>query len=190
LAGCLAARTSLLAEFHGFFPRARSFFAFAHSLEPFLCGQRQQSFRAVGKFLVDERVGAAEFVFDCTGPQNIPTLHGDPPGFGEIGRGDDPFRLEQLVKTLRAAMEPQDAGSGAVEVGHGEHFAAAVAIADPVDEVVSPIDGLGDMGKGETNSPDALVVHGGQCMPELVSEEARLCGHGAGISGRALGLRS
>ena len=61
-----------------------------------------------------------------------------------------PSVLQQLMKTLCAAMEPQDAGSGAVEVGHGEHLAAAVAIADPVDEVVSPIDGLGDMGKGET----------------------------------------
>ena len=56
-------------------------------------------------------------------------------------------------------MKPEDAGACAVEVGHGEHFAADVAVADPVDEVVPPVEGFSDVGKGEAELADAFVVH-------------------------------
>ena len=140
-------------------------FAFADELGAFLLREGEEGFGALGELVVDEGVGAAELVFNLAGAECVPTFHGDPMGLGQVGRGDDAFLFEQLVEALGAAMEPEDAGTGAVEIGHGEHFAADVAVAGPVDEVMAPVDGLRDVGEGHADGADALVVHGESLAP-------------------------
>jgi len=123
-------------------------------------GQGEDGFGSLGEFVDDEGVGAAEFVFDFAGLKDVPTLKRDPVGLGEIGGRGDAFELEEFVKALGAAVKPEDAEAGAVHVGHGEHFAANVAVAGPVDEVMSPVEGFGNVRQGHADGADAFVVHG------------------------------
>ena len=103
-------------------------------------------------------MGALELVFDLAGAEDVPALECDPEKFGGIRSGADAFDLKELVEALGAAVEGEDADTAAVEVGGGEHFAADRAVAGPVDEVVSPADGFGDVGKGKADLADAFVV--------------------------------
>jgi len=48
----------------------------------------------------------------------------------------------------------------AVQVGHGEHLAADVAVADKVNEVMAPVDRLHNVRERQADGTDALVVHG------------------------------
>ena len=57
-------------------------------------------------------------------------------------------------------MEPQDAGAASVKIRHGEHLAADIAVARPIDQVVAPIDRLLNMRKAETELADGFVIHG------------------------------
>jgi hypothetical protein len=57
-------------------------------------------------------------------------------------------------------MEPEDAGSTSIEVGHGEHLAADVAVANEVNEVMAPVERLNDVREREADFADALIVHG------------------------------
>ena len=125
----------------------------------FFLGEGEDGFCPLRQFFVDEGVGEAQFVLDLARTERAPALKGDPMGFGKVGRGDDAVALDQLMKTLGAAMEPKHAGSGSVDVGHGEHLAAEVAIAGPVDEMMAPVQRFSDMGKGEADLADALVIH-------------------------------
>jgi len=93
-------------------------------------------------------------------------LQADPEDAGQMGCAEDAFGFHELVEALGAAVEPEDAGAGPVEVGHAEHFSADVAVAYPVDEVMAPVEGLGDVGEGEAEVADAFVVHGDRLRRE------------------------
>lgn len=136
------------------------FFPVADDLGALFLWQGEDGFGARGEFLIDQGVGAGELVLDLAGTEDVPALEGDPEVLGGVGGGAHAFDLQQLVEALGAAVEGEDADAAAVEVGGGEHFAADVAVADPVDEVVSPADGFSDVGKGEADFANALVIHG------------------------------
>ena len=64
------------------------------------------------------------------------------------------------MKALRARMEPKHAGTCAIEVGHREHLSADVAIAHPINQVMSPVDRLPRVRQRQAKRANALVVHG------------------------------
>ena len=118
-------------------------------------------FGASRQLAKDERVGAPQLVFDFPRAQRVPPLERDPVGLRQVGAGNDAIDFEQFVKTLGAAVKPENAGAYAFEVGHGEHLAAEVAIASPIDEVMAPVDRFFGVGQGQADLANAFVVHGG-----------------------------
>src|ERR1700722_399112 len=109
--------------------------------------------------LKDERVGSFQFVFNLAGTKDAPSFQRDPVGFGEVGRCENSVALEELMKSFGAAMEPENADASAIEIGHGEHFSADVAVAGPIDEVMTPVHGFSGVGQREADFANALVVH-------------------------------
>lgn len=55
------------------------------------------------------------------------------------------------------------------EVEEREHFAADGFVADPEDEVVAPLKGLGDVREGEQEGASALGVHAEEYRRELLT---------------------
>src|ERR1700676_1672797 len=145
----------------------------------------EDRFNSPGELFEDERMGAAKFILPLLRPQGVPALHGDPVSLGEIGRCTDTVDLKQFVKALCAAMEPEDAEAGAVEVGHGEHFAANVAIAGPVDKMMAPVHRLRRMRKARADRSDALVIHGPKCKASRSVGPVRISLRTRGIGVRA-----
>src|SRR6266568_7128400 len=119
----------------------------------------QDGFRPLGQSLKDKRMGSAQFVFDLPWPERVPALHRHPACSGQIGRCDDSLIFEHFVKPFGTTVEPQDPGSGAIQVRHGKHFAADIPVAHPINKMMAPVHRLRHMRQRHADLADALVVH-------------------------------
>jgi hypothetical protein len=63
------------------------------------------------------------------------------------------------MEALRPTAEGENDISDTVDVGHGERLAADLAITDPVDQNLAPVEGLDAVRQREADLADALVVH-------------------------------
>lgn len=93
------------------------------------------------------------------GAEDAPPLDGDPVGPGEIGCGDDAFALEQLGVTFATGTVGEDGAAISVEIGEDEHLSAETFIANPEDEVGTPLHRLDDVRQGQQSSANLFGVH-------------------------------
>jgi hypothetical protein len=120
-----------------------------------------------GRELVEgEGVGGAELLLPFGGAEDAPAFGGDPVDAGHVGSGDDAFDFEEFGVALGAGGVGDDrvcfvslARGIAVEVDEGEHLASDGLVADPEDEVGSPLHGLDGVREAEEIGSDALGVH-------------------------------
>ena len=152
-------------SFGGVF-RGEKFFAVGD--EAFLPGGGQgEDGSGSGRELVEgEGVGGAELLLPFGGAEDVPAFGGDPVDAGHIGSGDDAFDFEEFGVALGAGGVGDDracfvslARGIAVEVDEGEHLASDGLVADPEDEVGSPLHGLDGVREAEEIGSDALGVH-------------------------------
>jgi hypothetical protein len=118
------------------------------------------------EFVKGEGVGGAEFLLPFGGAEDVPAFDGDPEDAGHVGGWDDAFDFEKFGVTLRAGGVGDDRGCFvslargiAVQVDEGEHLAADGLVADPEDEVGSPLHGLDGVRETEEIGSDAFGVH-------------------------------
>ena len=120
-----------------------------------------------GEFGEGEGVGGVELVAPVCGGEDFPVKGSDPVGAGEVGCGDEAFELEQFGVAGGAGSvhhecvvdEAAALKAWIAEVDDGEHLAADGLVADPEDEVLSPLHGFSDVGEGEEIGAEAFGIH-------------------------------
>jgi len=121
------------------------------------------------EFVEGEDVGGLEFPLPFGGAEDVPAFDGDPVDAGHVGGGDNPFDFEEFGVTLWTGGVGDDrpwfvslVAVVTVQVDKGEHLAADGLVADPEDEVGSPLHGLDGMREGQDIGSNAFGVHAGR----------------------------
>jgi hypothetical protein len=106
-----------------------------------------------------EGVGGTEFLLPLGGAEDVPAFDGDPVDACHVGSGDDGLDFEEFGVTLGAGGVGDHRLAVGVEVDEGEHLAADGLVADPEDEVGSPLHGFDGVREGEEIGSDSFGVH-------------------------------
>jgi len=130
------------------------------------CRQGEEGFRFRREPGEGELMGEAELLLPLGGAKDAPAFDRDPEDAGHVGCGEDAFGFEEFGVALGPGGVGDDGlGFGVVgclvEVDEGEHFAADGLVADPEDEVGSPLHGFDGVGKGEEKGADSFDIHAG-----------------------------
>jgi hypothetical protein len=147
--------------------RGEKFFAFGDEA---LLLDRWQGEGGAGtrwEFVEGDGVGRAEFLFPLGEAEDAPALDGDPVDAGHVGGGDDAFDFEEFGVAFwtggvgdHRAIFISLVAVVAVEVDESEHFSADGLVANPEDEVGSPLHGLDRVREGEDIGAYAFGVDG------------------------------
>ena len=129
-------------------------------------GEVEDGAGAGWKFVEGEGVGGEELLLPLGGAEDVPALGCYPEDAGHVRGGDDAFDFEQVGVAFGAGGVGDDRFSVSLQIDQGEHFSADGFVADPEDEVGSPLHGLDGVGKGEDVGADAFGVDG---VPPLSS---------------------
>src|ERR1039457_4277222 len=142
-----------------FFPGSYQLLSLPDHIRALFIWQCEHGLRSLGQPFIDQVARTAQLVLHLPWLQRVPALHGDPMRLGQVGRSANALILKQLMQALRTTVEPQHARACPVQIGHGKHFSADVAVGSPVDEVMAPVDSLHNVRERQANLANTLVVH-------------------------------